>query len=94
MRTVEQLRDAMCIQPFRPFSLKLVDGTVYTVKHHDWLHIPPFKRPREVTYCVATAEGGEEYETHWIDLGLITEVIIPPAPAVSSAESKSEGNGE
>ena len=94
MRDVDGIRRALRIQPFRPFALKMVDGTVYTVAHHDWLMIPPVRRPREVGYFVITDPGTEEYETHWIDLGLIAEVIVPPGPAASPAEAKTEGDGE
>ena len=66
----------------------------YTVKHHDWLIIPPVRRPREVWYFVVADQGTEEYEAHWIDVGLISEVIVPPAPAPAQAESEAEGNGE
>ena len=90
----DRIREARDAQPFRPFTLKMVDGTVYTVAHHDWLMIPPVRRPREVGYFVITDPGTEEYETHWIDLGLIAEVIVPPGPAASPAEAKTEGDGE
>ncbi len=83
----------MHTQPFRPFAIKLVDGTVYSVKHHNWLVIPPVQRPREVWYFVATDPGSEEDETHWIDLARISEVIVPPA-ASSSPAVQAIGNGE
>jgi hypothetical protein len=94
MAQVDAIRRALRIQPFRPFSFKLVDGTVYTVKHHDWLIIPPVRRPREVWYFVITDQGAEEYEAHWIDLGLISEVIVPPGPAPAQVESRAEGHGD
>ena len=93
MAQVETIRRAMHMQPFRPFAIKLVDGTVYTVKHHDWLSIPPVRRPREVWYYVVTDPGTEEYGAHWIDVALISEVIVPPA-ASSSAAVQAVGNGE
>jgi hypothetical protein len=94
MRDVEGIRRALRMQPFRPFSLKMVDGTVYTVQHHDWLSIPPVRRPREITYYVVTDPGTEEYETHWIDLGLVAGVIVPPGPTALPATPKTEGDEE
>jgi hypothetical protein len=94
MRDVEGIRRALHMQPFRSFSITLVDGTLYTVQHHDWLSIPPVRRPREVTYYRVTDPGTEEYETHWIDLGLVAEVIVPPGPASLPAQAKTEGDGE
>jgi len=44
MANVESLRRALRAQPFRMFSLKLVDGTEYAVSHPDWLSIPPETR--------------------------------------------------
>jgi hypothetical protein len=92
MATIDRIRDAMHAQPFRPFDIKLVDGKHYTVKHPDYIAVPPGNHPREVTFY---AEGiqAEDYETHWINLGLIVEVIVPSAPAASPAGPKAEGNG-
>jgi hypothetical protein len=71
----------MRAEPFRPFSLRLVDGTVYDVKHPDWISVPPVRRPREVIYYVVANESGEDYQARWLDLGLVMEVIVPSAPA-------------
>jgi hypothetical protein len=76
MAQVEAIRRAMHTQPFKPFVLRLVDGTIYEVPHPDWLSIPPVPRPREVTYYATQRDGADIYETHWIDLGLILEVIV------------------
>jgi hypothetical protein len=84
MRTSEQIRRAMHAQPFQPFAFKLKDGTRYEVKHPDYISVPPSPRARELTYYVDADGDGEDYRTHWIDLGLVTEVIWPsdkPAPA-------------
>jgi hypothetical protein len=75
--TAEQIRQAIRSQPFRPFDLKLVDGTVYTVDHPDYLLVPPGRRPHEVISYTPLDANADEFETHWIDLGLIAEVITP-----------------
>ena len=77
MRDVEPIREALRIQPFRPFELKMVDGSHFTIEHPDWIIIPPLKRPREVWVFVVRGEGDEEdYRTHWIDIGLISQVVV------------------
>jgi hypothetical protein len=89
MATIKQIRDAMHRQPFRPFRIKLVDGTGYEVKHPDFIATPPGARAREVVFYVDGATP-EDYESHWIDLGLVVEVIVPgaePAPSTSVRES-------
>ena len=79
MASAESIQDAKQAQPFRPFSLRLVDGTMYEVRHPDFITIPPVRRPREALYFdVINGESGE-YRTRWIDLGLIMEVIVPSA---------------
>jgi hypothetical protein len=93
MRNVEPIRRAMHAQPFRPFGIKLVDGSTHTVTHPDFIAIPPGMRPREVTFYATAGPGSDDYETHWIDLGLILEVIVPGEPAASPTASAS-GNGE
>jgi hypothetical protein len=91
MANVDQIRRAMRTQPFRGFSVRLVDGTVYSIHHPDWLSIPPVRRPREITYYNVVNRDTDEYETHWIDLGLISEVIVPgqvgAAPAPNDGDS-------
>jgi hypothetical protein len=85
MAQVESIRRAMHAQPFRPFGIKLASGEVYTVKHPDYIAIPPGPRPREVTFYV---EGNrtEDYETHWIDLGLVMEIIVPSESQAAPAQ--------
>jgi hypothetical protein len=91
MRTVEQIRRVMHAQPYRPFAIKLVDGSVYTVKQPDYIAIPPGPRAREVTFYSET-NTGDDYETLWIGLGLVMEVIVPGA--AEAAPARAEGNGE
>jgi hypothetical protein len=74
--TLEKIREVLSARPFRPFDLKLVDGTRYPVQHPDWLIIPPVKRPREVAYF-DVASSGEDYRTRWIDVALVLELTIP-----------------
>ena len=78
MRGVDQIRQAMHRQPFRPFVLKLVDGSMCTVQHPDFIAIPPGNRAREVAFFAEADDRGDGYETHWIDLNLIVSVILPP----------------
>jgi hypothetical protein len=91
MPTADRIRDAMHAQPFQAFDIKLVDGTIYTIKHPDYLSVPPSPRAREVTFY-SDVGSGDDYKTHWINLGLILEVIVPseagPVPA------RPHGNGE
>ena len=75
MAMLNQIREAMHQQPFRPFTLYLVDGRSYLVRHPDFIAIPMSPRGRDVT--VHDADG-----SHLIDMGLIVEVHVPdPAPA-------------
>lgn len=76
MATVDKIRDILRSQPFRPFDLRLVDGTRYRVPHPDWLSIAPVKHPREIEYFDVAANG-EDYRTRWIDVALIAELTIP-----------------
>jgi len=91
MANVDQIRRALRMQPFRTFTIKLVDGTSYRINHPDWLSIPPVRRPRQVTVYNAVNKDSDDYETHWIDLGLILEVIVPGDAGVAPA--RTEGNG-
>jgi hypothetical protein len=72
MATIEQVRDAMHMQPFRSFTVKLVDGRSYVVKHPDFIAVPELPRGRNLV--IHDKEG-----MHLIDLNLIVEVHIPEA---------------
>jgi len=76
MATPQQLRDLLHAQPFRPFDLVLVDGTTLTVRHPDFVSIPPVRRPREIEYYVVLDED-EQYQRRFIDLNLVLEVVAP-----------------
>jgi hypothetical protein len=94
MRDVEPIREALRMRPFRPFVLKLVDGSEHTIEHADWISIPPVARPREVTvYGIGYGGDPEGYRTHWIDLGLISQVIVPGRAEVHRARAADEGEG-
>jgi hypothetical protein len=69
MRSADQIRQAMHAQPFRPFSLKLVDGSVCTVQHPDFIAVPPGGRPREIAFFAQSGNGPNGYQAHWIDVG-------------------------
>jgi hypothetical protein len=86
---VEEIRQAKNAQPFRPFSLRLVDGTVYTVRHPDYISVPPVPRPREVIFYVHGDD--QDYRSHWIQVGLILEMIVPSE--TESSPQRIEGNG-
>jgi hypothetical protein len=79
MANINTIRDAMHVQPLRPFGLVMVDGTAFAVSHPEHLFISPGRHPREVMYCHVIDEREEdpEYRTRWLDLNLISEVVIP-----------------
>jgi hypothetical protein len=93
MAIVDQFRVAKKV-PFRPFRFRMADGREYAVDHPDWITVPPVRRPREVWFF-ALVEGGDpnEYETHRIDLALVSEVIFPPNGQAPPVGPTSEGNG-
>ena len=93
MTGADPIRRALTRQPFRPFDLVMVDGTVYTVPGPEWLSVPPaVTRPQEVAYYVkpdpSEASQVESYEVHWLDLHQIMEVIESKVSA-----ARTEGNG-
>ena len=88
---IESIRRALRTQPFRPFSLKLVDGAEYAVSHPDWLSIPPVRRPREVLYYRVAAGDSDDYDEHRIDVALIVESVTPGQPGVSDGRTDENG---
>ncbi len=86
MGTIDRIRAATHRQPFRPFSVKLVDGSLHTITNIDFVAIPPVERPREIIFFEETPERGR-YETHWVNAALILDVIDDgePEPAMPGA---------
>ena len=50
MAQLDSIRDAVRRQPFKPFTIRMADGTSCFVRHPDWLLIPPIKRPCEIAF--------------------------------------------
>jgi hypothetical protein len=71
--------------------LRLIDGTEYEVTRPDWTSVPTTSRACEILFNLSGAND-KENERRWIDVGMISEVIIPPsAPAGTPKEPA--GNG-
>jgi hypothetical protein len=89
MAQLERIREALHHQPFEPFLIKMTDGSTRMVRGRDWLSIPPVRRPREVAFY-SVPEGGDEdeFQTHWLTLAIVSEVIVP---GIASIEAPSEG---
>jgi hypothetical protein len=92
MATAETIREAKRNRPFRPFRLRLIDGTEYVVAHPDLISVPPARRAREVLFYIPSGVDDAEDERRWIDMGRISEVIIPPVQS-APARPGSEPNG-
>jgi len=66
---LESIRDALHQQPFRPFSLRLVDGRSFTVRHPDFVALPPSPRKRDIVFY-------DDVGLHILDMGLILEITL------------------
>lgn len=93
MAALSQLRDALHRQPFRPFLLRLADGTTYAVDHPDLIAVPPGNLGMEA-HLYTEGERPGEYVSHWIDLLNVVEIISPaPAEPAPAPASLAEENG-
>jgi hypothetical protein len=92
MAQLDRIRDALARRPFEPFMIKMTDGTVCRVAGPEWLAIPPTRRVREIAFF-SLPDGGraDEFHTHWLNLALVSEVIVP---GVASVRAQSEDVGE
>ncbi len=72
---LNQFRQALAKQPFRPFRLILADGRSFTIDHPEFAAMDP--RGREVTFY--EADGTQ----HFVGAILIAEVVVPAAPEPS-----------
>jgi hypothetical protein len=92
MPTAERIRDAMRAQPFQPFDLVLADGRRYTITHPDYISVPPAQRPRDIVFYTEKPVEPGEFQTRWINLGLVAELVVP-AETTTRSTPHSEGNG-
>jgi hypothetical protein len=84
MATIEQVRNAMHRQPFRGFTVRLVDGRSYHVKHRDFISVPETPRGRDLVI--------HDKGTHHVDILMVVE-IDEPEPVESEGQSAAQGNG-
>jgi len=81
--TLNQFTQAVRRQPFQPFNLVLVDGRTFTVDHPEFVAID--RRGREVTFY-----AGDNTQ-HFIDAGLIAEVVVVPFQEPAAARDPDGG---
>jgi hypothetical protein len=79
MAIADTIRDVLRAAPFQPFTLGLADGTQHEITGREWLSIPPTGRVREALLYIPFPDDPDRFQHRWIDLGLITEVIVPSA---------------
>jgi hypothetical protein len=66
--------------PFRPFTVHLVDGRTYSVKHPDFVAIPTTDRGRDLT--IHDDDG-----PHHLDLNLVVEIHPAPLKAPTQGDA-------
>ena len=78
MTTVDRIRELMHTHPFRPFSVRLVDGTAHRITNLDFIAVSPGRRSAEVMFYSETGTPGR-YESHFINANLIVDITLPGA---------------
>lgn len=86
-----RIRDALKAQPFTPFQLVLTNGQRYTIEHPDFCAVSPGDFARDLVLWTDLRPDRGEYQTHWISLRQVTELVVPLEP--SQASPKAQGNG-
>jgi hypothetical protein len=69
MAQLERVRETLHQQPFRVFEIRLLDSRTFTVKHPDFVALPPTRRKRDM---IVRDEAG----VHMVDLALIQEITL------------------
>ena len=67
--TSEQLKATLRQQPFRPFTIRMVDGRSFTVSHPEWVMVSPTGR------TAILVEPDDSYSI--VYLMLMNELEIP-----------------
>ena len=80
----ESLHEVITAAPFRPFKLRLADGSRIEIRHPEWIAHPSGAR----TAVVMNADESIRI----IDVGLVLEVELgPPVPAGTPAADPNGG---
>ncbi len=92
MAQLDRTREALHKPPFEPFVIAMADGAACIVRDREWPSIPPIRRPREIAcYSVPERAGADEFQTHGLDLSLVSDVIVP---GIAGRRAPSEDAGE
>lgn len=87
----ERIRDALKSQPFRPFNLVLGNGRTYTITHPDFLAIPPGPFARDLVFWTELGPDRGEFQTHWVNLDQVVELVAPADTALASRPAEDNG---
>jgi hypothetical protein len=87
----DRIRDVMKAQPFQPFDLLLADGRSYTITHPDYISVPPVTVPRDLVFYTRKEEEPGEFQIHWINLGLVAELVVPTGSVPRPARTEGDG---
>jgi hypothetical protein len=83
MGTREQVREAMHRQPFLGFTVRLVDGRSFQVKHPDFIAVPETVRGRNLVI--------HDKGTHLIDILHVVEIEEPEPPEEQEPSNGPQG---
>jgi hypothetical protein len=81
--TTDELRATLRQDPFRPFTIRMVDGRSFRVAHRDYLALSPSGR------TVIVFQPDESYSV--LDMLLMSELEVP-APNGQSGEPGTAGD--
>ncbi len=73
--TKDAIQNVLRAQPFKPFSLRVTNGTLVPVPHPDFIFISQGGRTAIIN------RGGEKFSI--VDLGLVTTIELGSKPAGS-----------
>ncbi len=85
MAQLEHVREALHQQPFRAFEIRLLDGRSFSIKHPDFVMLPPTRRKRDIAVW-------DEDGMHLIDLALVQEILVK-VDSVAGRGRRPRGNG-
>jgi len=71
---IEEIRDALRRQPFRPFSIRLADGHLFTIPHPEFVAITS---PRTIHVASPALDGSYSI----VDIPLVLSLDYSPAAA-------------
>ncbi len=78
--TAQEIRDALELQPFQPFKIRMADGRTFSIRHPEFIIVPP--RARTFIFYDYESEAYRVFDTRYAQEIEYEMAVDPPEESV------------